>query len=90
VDQRDFSLRGHDKNAKFRCRIVSRWFIGIGLVLVLIGLLWPWLGRLSARRHRGRAGEFPFLFPDRNLPRRQRSRIADLVALEAMRLSEGM
>ena len=29
---------------------MSRWFIGIGLVLVLVGLLWPWLGRLGLNR----------------------------------------
>jgi hypothetical protein len=52
---------------------MSRWFIGIGLVLVVVGLLWPWLGRLGLGRLLGdivRTGEFPFLFPDRDLPRR--------------------
>jgi hypothetical protein len=27
--------------------MVSRWFIGIGLALVVVGLVWPWLGRLG-------------------------------------------
>src|SRR6202008_4323296 len=50
VDQRNISLNGHDENAKFRSRAMSRWFIGIGLVLVMVGLLWPWLGRLGLGR----------------------------------------
>jgi len=29
---------------------MSGWFIGIGLVLVVVGLLWPWLGRLGLGR----------------------------------------
>jgi len=29
---------------------MSRWFIGIGLVLAVVGLLWPWLGRLGLNR----------------------------------------
>jgi Protein of unknown function (DUF2905) len=32
---------------------MSRWFIGIGLVLVVVGLLRPWLGRLELGRLRG-------------------------------------
>jgi hypothetical protein len=27
--------------------IASRWLITIGLVMVAIGLLWPWLGKLG-------------------------------------------
>ena len=46
---------------------MSRWFIGIGLVLVAVGLLWPWLGRLGLGRLPGDIvidrGNFRFYFP---------------------------
>ena len=46
---------------------MSRWFIGIGLVLVAVGLLWPWLGRLGLGRLPGdiviERGNFHFYFP---------------------------
>ena len=46
---------------------MSRWFIGIGLVLVVVGLLRPWLGRLGLGRLRGDIvidrGNFRFYFP---------------------------
>ena len=46
---------------------MSRWFIGIGLVLVAVGLLWPWLGRLGLGRLPGdiviERGNFRFYFP---------------------------
>ena len=46
---------------------MSRWFIGIGLVLVVVGLLWPWLGRLRLGRLPGdiviERGNFRFYFP---------------------------
>jgi len=29
---------------------MSRWLIGIGVVLVVVGLLWPWLSRLGLGR----------------------------------------
>ena len=46
---------------------MSRWLIGIGLVLVAAGLLWPWLSRLGLGRlpgdiHIQRDG-FQFFFP---------------------------
>ena len=46
---------------------VSRWLIGIGLVLVIVGVLWPWLSRLGLGRlpgdiHIQRDG-FQFFFP---------------------------
>ena len=46
---------------------MSRWLIGIGLVLVAAGLLWPWLSRLGLGRlpgdiHIERDG-FQFFFP---------------------------
>jgi hypothetical protein len=34
---------------------MSRWLVAIGLVLVVVGLLWPWLrelGRVLINRHR--------------------------------------
>jgi len=46
---------------------MGRWFIGIGLVLVVVGLLRPWLGRLGLGRLRGDIvidrGNFRFYFP---------------------------
>ena len=46
---------------------MSRWFIGIGLVLVVVGLSWPWLGRLGLGRLPGdiviERGNFRFYFP---------------------------
>ena len=46
---------------------MNRWFIGIGLVLVVVGLLRPWLGRLGLGRLRGDIvidrGNFRFYFP---------------------------
>ena len=32
---------------------MSRWLIGIGLALVVLGLLWPWLGQLGLGRWPG-------------------------------------
>jgi hypothetical protein len=29
---------------------MSRWLVGAGLVLVAVGLLWPWLGKLGLGR----------------------------------------
>jgi hypothetical protein len=31
-------------------RAVARWLIILGVVMVLAGLLWPWLGRLGLGR----------------------------------------
>ena len=46
---------------------MSRCFIGIGLALVGVGLLWPWLGRLGLGRLPGdiviERGNFRFYFP---------------------------
>ena len=46
---------------------MSRWLIGIGLVLVVVGLLWPWVGRLGLGRLPGdiviERGNFRFYFP---------------------------
>ena len=46
---------------------MSRWIIGIGLVLVVVGLLWPWRGRLGLGRLPGdiviERGNFRFYFP---------------------------
>ncbi len=46
---------------------MSRWLIGIGVALVVIGVLWPWLtriglGRLPGDIHIERDG-FHFFFP---------------------------
>ncbi len=46
---------------------MSRWLIGIGLVLVAVGLLWPWLSRLGLGRLPGdihiERGDYHFFFP---------------------------
>jgi hypothetical protein len=46
---------------------MSRWLIGIGLGLVVLGLLWPWLGQLGLGRLPGdiviERGAFRFYFP---------------------------
>jgi Protein of unknown function (DUF2905) len=46
---------------------MSRWLVGIGVGLVVVGLLWPWLGRLGLGRLPGNIvierGEFRFYFP---------------------------
>ena len=48
-------------------RLFSRWLITLGVLLVVIGLLWPWivklgLGRLPGDIAIGR-GNFTFYFP---------------------------
>lgn len=59
----------NDVFAKYSARgtNMSRWLIGIGIVLVVAGLLWPWLSRLGLGRlpgdiHVERDG-FHFFFP---------------------------
>ena len=46
---------------------MSRWLIAIGLVLVVVGLLWPWLSKLGLGRLPGdiaiERGNFTFYFP---------------------------
>jgi len=46
---------------------MSQWLIGIGLALVVVGMLWPWLGRLGLGRLPGdiliERGNFRFYFP---------------------------
>jgi hypothetical protein len=46
---------------------MSRWLIGLGLGLVLLGLVWPWLGKLGLGRLPGdvtiERGNFRFYFP---------------------------
>ena len=46
---------------------MSRWLVGIGLTLVALRLLWPWLGQLGLGRLPGdiviERGEFRFYFP---------------------------
>ena len=46
---------------------MSRWLIGIGVALVVLGVLWPWLSRMGLGRlpgdiHIERDG-FQFFFP---------------------------
>lgn len=47
--------------------MIGRWLIGIGLVLVAAGFLWPWLGKLGLGRLPGDIvvgrGSFRFYFP---------------------------
>jgi hypothetical protein len=44
-----------------------RWLVAIGLVLVVLGLLWPWLSNLGLGRLPGdiviEHGNFRFYFP---------------------------
>ena len=46
---------------------MRQWLIAIGIVLVAIGLLWPWLTRLGLGRLPGdivvQRGNFSFYFP---------------------------
>jgi len=46
---------------------MSRWLIGIGVALVVVGVVWPWLARIGLGRlpgdiHIERDG-FQFFFP---------------------------
>jgi len=47
--------------------MIGRWLIAIGVVLVVVGLLWPWLGKLGLGRLPGdiviERGAFHFYFP---------------------------
>lgn len=47
--------------------MIGRWLIAIGLVLVVLGVLWPWLGKLGLGRLPGdiviERGAFRFYFP---------------------------
>jgi hypothetical protein len=49
------------------CQMIGRWLIAIGLALVVLGLLWPWLGKLGFGRLPGdiviERGGFHFYFP---------------------------
>ena len=46
---------------------MSRWLVGVGLVLVAVGLLWPWVGKLGLGRLPGdvviERGDFRFYCP---------------------------
>jgi hypothetical protein len=46
---------------------MRQWLIAIGIVLVAVGLLWPWLNRLGPERLPGdivvQRGNFSFYFP---------------------------
>jgi Protein of unknown function (DUF2905) len=47
--------------------LLNRWVIAIDLVLVVVGLLWPWLSKLGLGRLPGdiatERGNFTFYFP---------------------------
>ena len=47
--------------------MIGRWLVAIGLVLVVVGLLWPWIGKLGLGRLPGdiviERGSFRFYFP---------------------------
>ena len=47
--------------------MISRWLVTVGLLLVVVGLLWPWLGKLGVGRLPGdiviERGNFSFYFP---------------------------
>jgi hypothetical protein len=47
--------------------MIGRWLVTAGLVLVVVGLLWPWLGALGLGRLPGdiviERGNFSFYFP---------------------------
>jgi hypothetical protein len=47
--------------------MIGRWLVTAGLVLVVVGLLWPWLGTLGLGRLPGdiviERGNFSFYFP---------------------------
>ena len=47
--------------------MIGRWLVTAGLVLVIVGLLWPWLGKLGLGRLPGdiviERGNFSFYFP---------------------------
>ena len=46
---------------------MRQWVIAIGVVLVVVGLLWPWISRLGLGRLPGdvvvERGQFSFYFP---------------------------
>jgi Protein of unknown function (DUF2905) len=47
--------------------LLSRWLVAIGLMLVVVGLLWPWLSKLGLGRLPGdiviERDNFIFYFP---------------------------
>jgi hypothetical protein len=47
--------------------MISRRLVTVGLLLVVVGLLWPWLGKLGLGRLPGdiviERGNFSFYFP---------------------------
>ncbi len=47
--------------------MVGRWLVAVGVLLVVIGLLWPWVHRLGLGRLPGdiviERGRFHFYFP---------------------------
>ena len=47
--------------------MIGRWLVAVGLVLVVVGLLWPWLGKFGLGRLPGdilvERGDFRFYFP---------------------------
>ena len=47
--------------------MIGRWLVAMGLVLVIVGLAWPWLGKIGLGRLPGdvviERGSFHFYFP---------------------------
>ena len=48
-------------------KIMARWLIFLGAILILIGLVWPWLSKLGIGHLPGdihiKRGNFDFYFP---------------------------
>ena len=67
---------------------LARWLIILGVVLVLAGLLWPWLDRLGLGRLPGdiliERDEFPALHPARHLDPDQPGAVADPLAARSL------
>jgi hypothetical protein len=67
---------------------LARWLIILGLVLVVAGLLWPWLTRLGLGRLPGdiviERESFRLLHPARHVAADQPGAVADPVAAQPL------
>lgn len=73
---------------------MARWLIILGVVLLLAGLLWPWLGKLGLGRLPGdvaieRENLSP-VYPDHDVDPDQPRRVADPVAAEPLTWRGGL